>query len=224
MNKILVVVFSVACLSFAMPAYSDALVQFPAGNAAWTVDIKCSDPRQLATKVEVTKSGEVSRLIITYPQSVMERWNLDKEGLSIIGANNNVYVLPQAAASVLHYAAAISGISSFQWLKGNMLTSDDPVTYDGKECFHYRGSVAIEDVDPAFAPGPAPDGKPASPGIVTCDVWLDKDTHLPVALQHPYALYTFTFLPPPKDSLQLPANFQAELNHYRLAVTPPHRL
>jgi hypothetical protein len=227
MNRFSIIGCLLGCLGSLLPVRSANLVQFPSGNTAWQVDITATPGPLTATKVEVTRMNDISRVIITSPKSSIERWKLDSLGLFLMSfpnsSNHSIYVMSESSPQAKDISI-VSDASAFQWLRSDMLTSKDPVTYNGKECLHFQTNISIAEVDPVFAPEPAIGQSTAVPLVVKCEAWVETKTLLPVALQHPFARYVFTFLPPPKAPLQMPIDFQAELNRWKIATTPPRRL
>jgi hypothetical protein len=207
MNKIYTLGFFLALsAAFLRSSWADELVTFPNGPASWTVNIGPStQPNHppLAinhiVKIEVSQDSEKRRSLATWSSgTTVERWTITKYNLILAEEpDGNVVVVRDSGDEGSGYALPF-GASSFRWLTTKYLHEKDPVSYEGKSCFHYQGKV-----DFASSYG----GPTASPGIY--EAWIDSKTLLPVALDDGTGLGLYSFQKTPTSALNLPPKFEA---------------
>jgi hypothetical protein len=216
-----------ACLLFPEEGNAGNLVEFPAGNAAWTVEIGYRNspaasanpdsyaPRK-ALKVEVTQAEGVRRMLIKWSDGkVSERWAI--ANLPVVfeqDPRDLKVVVPVQAGSLGNQITEFeipSGASSFAWLKPQLLANEKPMKYRDKDCLHYVGTIAAPAVSGEKAPPP-----------VRAEAWIDSKTLLPVALDSELALCVFTFHErPPAVPLVIPPVFKQRIARYKEAAGIP---
>lgn len=214
-------------------------VLFPSGLAAWRVDItypelKQSTPPQTIADataphpivkpktLEITRSDSIRRTVITWTDgSISQRWRIEKVGITAteIPHHVGIYVIPDADTMTSASLKTISSESDFKWTQYATLKSPDPVTYAKKKCLFYEAKVERTEFEP-MPMASNPNQAPTDPPRITCKLWVDFETHYPVALDNGIALYTFTFLPTPASPLVMPDKFKNELDQYQLSRAP----
>jgi hypothetical protein len=224
MGRLYFAAFIPACLLFTHVA-SAQLVQFPAGNAAWTLVFTYSDdaatqppqsPAQKppatrkARKIDVTRAGNLQRVLITWTDGkTSERWTVPD--LPAVfeedPRNGNVGSIQSGSREekITEFTLTYDS-SAFDWIKPEFLQEKDPVSYRGKQCFHYKGSVPMVSM-----------GVEAKPITFLKEAWIDSKTLLPLALATDGAsICVFTFQPtPPSGSLAPPPKFASEIAYYK---------
>lgn len=222
------------CLLFPCLASADPSVQFPAGNAAWMVEITAlhaapatpppvsppSDPvdsLKRPRKIVVTKVDNVQRINITWSTGApTEKWSIANAPVVFKEYSNGVVF----AISSLDIEALGDNItmpydaSAFSWVTPATLKEKQPINFQNAQCYHYVGSIAIPQ---ASFPGYA------APAAVRekREAWIDSKTLLPVALATETSRCVFTFLPPPVDPLVIPEKFKTEIARYKLNMGIP---
>ena len=210
MNKRrIVTLFLGIFLGFDLAAFGDGLIKFPTGPAVWTIDVTPSSQqpsatttKEYVTKIEITQDDKEQRSLVTWSSGrTKESWyvptmNLivteNKDGRPFLVSNSGY----AGEAFAIPFTAA-----AFQWLQPQFLQEKDPVSYHGKQCFHYKGSAV-----------PVPAGKVPSP-LTRREAWIDSETLFPVALDAGTTLCTYTFSNKPPPPLVMPAKFQTVLGH-----------
>ena len=207
-------------------------VQFPDADAAWTIDITESHaspaptptpPGQKAPgtkkarKIEVSQVGGVRRTRFTWTDGqTMEEWIIPgiakvfKEypnGAVFPIANNEMEV----KIETFDYPSDGSG---FDWIKPACLQEKDPVTVQGKSCYHYAATV----VEPGAAER---QGSATARKSVKREAWIDSQTLLPVVLDTGTSRCVFTFLSPPTGPLEIPPKFKQEITYYKHVMGLP---
>src|ERR1700722_18907039 len=140
----------VAASVLLLSAHLDAHAQFvfPQGDAAWKVDITplSSDAlsnRAYPTHVDVTQVNKAKRIQITWSDGkTTERW-------AIPGLPVEFYQDPRTGLVRTLQSGGPSQMTAdmnfsydafaFAWVKPDTLADKDPVSYQGKQCFHYLG-------------------------------------------------------------------------------------
>ncbi len=183
-----------------------ALVQFPSGPAGWTVDITPSPSHGSAplggnhfTKLEVSQDDQKRRTVITMSNGVTgERWSIPATNMILVEApDGSVYGVPNAGENVQTFGLPYFD-SDFTWVKPGTLVEKDPVSYQGKLCFHYKGTVKKPLLGTA---------EPATTTIQV-EAWIDSKTGLPVSLDDGTWQAAYTFRAPPFPPLNVSPNFQ----------------
>ena len=222
--------FFLACITALLlpAANADSLFQFPAGPAAWTVDIVPSPNAKQAPatsgttydikKIDVTKIGDVSRNVITWATGkTTERWCYDQ--LHVMVATDTYDGSPAflSGEDITMGGDFTVGFnsSSFTWLKNELLK--DTVSFRGRKCLHYQGTVTVERTVLA---GAGDFRKVMVP--FHCEAWIDQETLLPVALYDGSKLGVFTFHDPPTEPLNPPPAIEKAVTHYKKASAPLH--
>lgn len=193
-------------------------VQFPSGDAAWTVEISYKDSQpgwsnDAATvndgpasagppfmqKVEIARAGDRLRYQITWTtRRKSEAWLFSNVTLM-----EDVY-----SNEVLTFDGEL-GLRAIRKLDRTLFNWTDNrypelVDYKGKKCFYYR--------DPNTSGGPTGE----THGTESTQAWIDADTLRPVAFEDDQATYSFTFHSSPPGPLSLPAKFQREYERYQV--------
>lgn len=200
----------------------ESLVKFPAGDAAWTVDVAYSDSTQNVAapsirikKVEVIKKNDVRQNRMTWSDGhVTETWQLDSLGLQVFEypTNHAVYVVSSNDSTMMSIIPQKFDQTLFDWLDASALKG--PETYQGRNCLHYEAMVAVK----LNAPGSTTPNKTLPP--VKYNAWIEVGTLLPVAFDNSASLNIFSFQNAPAEPLEMPEKFQAELKRYQTALAP----
>jgi hypothetical protein len=214
-------------LFLAATTRADDLVKFPTGDAAWTVDVTYSASSGIAPtptptrgpsppptsplsekpkKIEVTQVGGLQRIHVTWISGGShERWAVSKYFIVLEDDPRTDVIFPALAGSMEEKWAEFNlpyGPRAFSWIEPKNLVEPDPVTFQGKKCFHYQGNVLP----------PFPHSKEQKRSA-----WIDSDTLLPVALATENSLNLFTFAKPNTDRLVLPPKFQEAFDEFKQA-------
>jgi hypothetical protein len=198
MNKASIVgLASGVFLFFNIAAVASPSVQFPTGNAAWTVDITQHYPsigsKRKPQKVDVTQVDNVKKISITWTDGqTTEEWSLPN--LPVLFKeypNGGVFSVSTASDEVKEDRANIpSDAPDFSWISPQSLQEKDPISYQGKSCFHYKKS--------------------------TKEAWIDETTLLPVAIENGNTLCVFTFQDKPPLGPLVPSQKVAdEIKYYK---------
>ena len=192
-----------------MAARAQEVVQFPKGPAIWTVDVTHSPiPRggpptygSPVTKEVVSQDAQKRLTQITTSDGITsEVWSITATNTLLMkAANGNVLGVPMGVVGGIIYDLPYSE-SAFSWITPTMLVEKDPISYNGKGCFHYKGN-ARQRVSAISKPTP-----------YTAEAWIDAKTLLPVAVDNGTWLATYTFQPPPYPALTLPPEFQKDFD------------
>lgn len=204
-------------------------VQFPAGNAAWLVEITplskdAATPksqRPYVTKIEVTQSPEYRRSVCRWSNgAATETWRA--VGSSVVAVewigNKEIYVIPandKDSGMLVNFDE-----SSFRWITRDF--SKGSALYRSRKCLRYEGMVSKGTEETIEYNQPA--SHPMRP--VKHEAWLDEETHFPVALDDSAELIVFTFIKPPFGSIPLtpPKRFLDRLQYYQRVMTGPKPL
>lgn len=216
-------------------AFCGGLVQFPEGNAAWTVEIshRGSSPQApeatpspgngkkpsrapKAVKIEVTRVDRLQRVRVTWDNGkTSDRWTVPN--LPVIfeenpGAGSVTPVERGGLAGAFDKLNLPFDASAFSWLKPEFLLRKEPVSYRGRPCFEYEGTIPLPRVLDN-GPQPAP---------IRARAWIDSETLLPVARQTENSLCIFTFqAEPPAGPLTLPPKFRKKIDNYKMVMGVP---
>jgi len=214
-------------LNFA--ARAGDLVQFPTGNAAWTVETTyptaaTPSPSPEGTpgqktptgmkpqKIEITQVDNLKRILITWIDGkTSQRWTVPNLNVifETLPRDENVVtpIPPGCFLEQLNEFNMPYDSFGFNWIKPQYLKEKDPISYLGKSCFHYKGAVPVPTVDPIH-----PTDGPAS---TDWEAWIESKTLLPVAINTGTSLCIFTFqTKPPVGPLVPPAKFKKEIDYY----------
>lgn len=203
------------------------LFRFPAGAATWTVTCakktpaekkpeaadaaeKASAPSREAPKnevhpqkIEVAQTEKRVRSVIQYSNGRrQELWS--EPGLGVILTED-----PSGKAFVTRETTVYGdpfNPSYFDWIKKEALVENKPVQFEGLECYHYRGSIAVPDMMGL--------GKPQ---IIPCEAWINTQTLQPVGLLRGNLLGRFSF-GTLSGSLEMPEKFQERLTYYKITM------
>jgi hypothetical protein len=199
------------------------LVQFPTGNAAWTVDITYRNAaasatptptpggetagdlsRKKATKLQVVQANNLRLIQVTWTAGPKtELWTIPKlPAIFKEYPNGVVFALDEGGIPARTMMSRIpNDVSAFDWISPDCLQEKDPISFEGKLCYHYKGTVNL----------PSMDTKKSSSSQ---EAWIDSKTLLPVALNTDATFCKFTFQDPPAGRLVPPKNFQVEITDY----------
>jgi hypothetical protein len=199
MNKFCAIasMFGLALVLGSSRIWAAPLVQFPAGPAAWRIDVTASpkgdDDAPAAQslgpntvqKVEVTQNEHFARNLVTFGSGISrESWSITGTSLILTeDPNGTAFITPTTIFFNIPYLP-----STFSWLSPSLLADKTAVFYQGKTCFHYKSSKA--------------------------QAWVESKTLLPVAYDDGQHLAIFTFLPTPQEQLVLPDKFKKVLTNY----------
>ena len=228
MNKNLFLFFVLGAFSLGSLGASADFVTFPTEDASWTVDItnhpsaasasapgtaKNGPPPAYPTHVAVTQKGKLKRIQITWSDGKKtERWVISGLPVTFNEDPRNGQVRPIQNGS---FHEKLSNLSfsydtfAFNWITADSLQGKDPVSYQGKQCFHYLGTagIAMDDFRDSQSKREA---------------WIDSKTGLPVALDTGDAISTYTFSDkPPTDPLVPPPAFAKEFIYYKAVLGVP---
>jgi hypothetical protein len=209
MSKLLFAVLTLALLDGKFVVASD-LVQFPQGVAAWTVTISHDGSKGVAPTTPTSSPGEgvtIDKIDVEQGEKIRcstlsfsngdKRASWDIPGTIVIiteDTHGNPYVTYPSLFFKIPYLP-----SEFDWVSSSLLQETKPISYNGKECFHYKGKNE--------------------------EAWIDSKTLLPVALSNGNDLATYTFLAPPVNPPVLPPKFKQKLDYYYMTqgAPQPHR-
>lgn len=208
--------FASACLLFGFHLQANESVQFPTGPAAWTIDLSDSQTNKSIqssrgtrfTKIDVTQNNGFMRIIITFSNGVtQESWAIAGSSL-IMGEDprGTPFITPVSGTFFIPYLP-----SSFDWIQPGCLQEKDPIEYQDKKCFHYKG----------FGPFSPSGGALMKNQTATMEAWIDSETLRPVGLDDGSYLAIFTFGPPPASPLMLPQKFQTLYDGYKKTMGIP---
>lgn len=223
MNRLPVIsVFLV--LSLSAVAQSGSSLKFPAGDAAWVVDVSYpetiggnsdlsqnEDPKM----VEVVRKGDVRRNVLhLMNNTVVENWRFERLGLRVIqrGKPEAVFVIPDADPMLAIRAGVAFDESLFRWISEENLVGQ--VKYSGKPCLHFRAEVAI----PSTVKN-----KNMVPILELQEAWIEEATGLPVALKSGVTLMQFRFLKDGEMDMEMPPYIEKALERYRASIEPVKR-
>ena len=190
----------VAWLGWGAILHADPAVRFPTGAAAWTVDVTASKiadkPIVLGgvavKKVEVVQNSRIRSDTVSYYNGA-SRTTYEVTGTNLLltqDPKGTVFLTPASNIFKVPYLP-----STFDWVGPALLQEKDPIEYEGKLCYHYKGPAG--------------------------EAWVDSKTQFPVAIDNATALATFTFHGAPDTPLALPPQYQQLLNHYAAAMGLP---
>ena len=216
-----IVCVSILCLCFKCVVHAQNLVAFPQGDAGWKVEISPQASANTAppvaapahpVHVEVTQLNKVKRIEITWSDGKKtEKWVIP--GLPVVFNEDprDGTVRPRqygGPAEAADNAAFTYDSFAFTWITPQCLQEKDPISYKGKQCFHYLGSITV-----TFPVKRAP---------MKREAWIDASTLLPVALNTDDMQSVFTFQdPPPTGTLTPPPAFQKEITYYKIVMGYP---
>jgi len=235
MNKTRLAALVSGCVLFSNFASAGPLLQFPSGNAAWTVTLTYPDAKatvapspqsggkpaphppvvKKAQKVEVTQVDSFKRIrIIWTDKQITERWTVPNLPV-VFEEYSNGAVFPLQASQMEMKMDDLNmphDASAFAWITPSSLQSLTPVSYKGRECFYYRGA--------ASSPSSI---MPSTPRAQTIrEAWIDSKTLLPVALNTGVSFCVFTFQDTPAaGSLVPPQKFLDQISYYKRVMGVP---
>lgn len=201
MNKVSSLILLIGLFfSITFHLHADPLVQFPSGSAAWTINVADSHNKSSASmgssdlaKVDVTQNDRFRCSLITF-RNGKSRASWDVPGSNIIlteDSRGTPFITPPTRYFSIPFLP-----SAFSWLSSDLLQGKDPINYQNKLCFHYKGPAG--------------------------EAWIDSKTLLPVALDNGVVLASFTFQPIPTTPLILPPKFKEVLDGYQKFMGKPH--
>jgi len=196
MNKLTLAALAGAVLLASLLPASAAKLNFPKGDAAWTVDIEqlgigMGDPaiaaeagKVWATKVDIVRTGDARRDLVTWSNGkTTEAWwysGPPKIYMSVGPIKGRTtYITPDETT-----VSKLLDNSFFKWVAQATLVKSGKV--DGTDCQVYAATVTRDQVAEKLT------------------VWVDKETRRPVRLVIDNTQYSFTFGEPPTSQLQLP--------------------
>jgi hypothetical protein len=197
-------------------------VQFPTGNAQWTIDVtyKASPPAPGATpkpttasgrvkKIEVTQSDTIERTVVTLDTGKKsENWfHIPTQILITTNTPSGgpVCFSSRESEMIKSFATGFEP-ADFQWLNKEHFVAF--ISYKGQSCLHYR-----VDIEPT-----SPDRREAGGIFGIYEAWVDKDTHLPIALSKASVTGIYTFAKSAPEPLTMPPAIASALAFF---TTPP---
>lgn len=212
MNKGIFALFLWASLGMCQ---AESLVKFPVGPATWTVActkkgesgsdgaVTSEKPGFDLKRVDVAQNDSMRRSTIQWSNGKSrELWSLanmdvivteDPSGQTLVSQNTLLFGDPFSP-------------SNFDWIKSGTRASEKTVSYEGKDCNHYKGFIVV--------PNPTGEGAPET---IACEAWIDAKTLLPVGLQKGNTLGIFTFGEAPAD-FAMPDRFRSRLEYYKITM------
>jgi hypothetical protein len=191
------------------------LFVFPTADAAWTVDItqESSTPARGAylKHVEVTQVDKLKKIHLDWSDGTSsEKWTIPGLPVTFVQNPRTGTVWPQQNGSAMQTSSNF-GLTydsfAFAWIKPENLQEKTPISYQGKQCFHYIGSTTYA------LPGSKPSDEDKR------EAWIDAKTLYPVALDTGSSLTTFTFQDkPPTGPLTPPPEFEKEIAYYKAVM------
>ncbi len=198
---------------------ADDLFKMPPNPSAWTVNITYPDsssspttspaakPTQtgidLIQKIEIEQDGAKTRSVLYWASGkTIERWTLAGMLLSE-DDHGQVYMLRSDLVGQAVFHVPFTLPTSLDWIKPELQQGKGTVSYNGTDCYYYKGAVAMFSVDPMHHMPPT-----------KVQAWIDSKTDLPVAIDDGAGLGTFTFSKMPPPPLVLPAKFQKAIEDY----------
>jgi hypothetical protein len=213
MNNVSVVLLSVvACLYSVSPANAAGLVSFPTGDASWTVNVNASGsskgaPTTYVQKAQVTQLNNVKRIELTWSDGkTTEKWSVPKLPVEFeedprdgrVNTFSNGSMHENLTKFFLTYDSF-----AFDWVNDSTLKEKSPISYQGKQCYHFLSSATAQDSGISFKR----------------EAWIDATTLLPVAFDNGVSLSTYTFSPrPPVGPLEFPPAFKTAIHYYKITM------
>ena len=230
MNNLRVLLLVCAAACSLLTAHAESLFHFPE-TGAWTVDIvpwpqgkpppaAAATPPPVpgfqARRIDITKVNGVSRNVITWADGkTTERWGYDKYGIIVSTETYNkepTFLSGEDIQLGSQYSVGFDA-ASLSWIKESLLK--DTVLYQGKKCFHYVGTVTVEQTK--YGGG---DNKYRVDIPFTSEAWIDKDSLIPVAAYDGMKLGVFTFHDAPNSPLNPPEKVKRAMDHLIAAGQP----
>ncbi|OJV23489.1 MAG: hypothetical protein BGO12_22075 [Verrucomicrobia bacterium 61-8] len=193
----------------------DSQMNFPKGNATWKVDISYPDERGhrgdivRPVRIDVTRSGDVACYQVTWSDRAVTRDWVTRDYVFVQDRTTGRTVLQDRARGGFTYRFLDE--SAFGWIKPQNLVVET-LKYRETECRHFRSSISL----PALAG--------ASPEVLECQAWIEKETGVPVAFEDGNALYTYSFGKSAAAALLLPEACRGEQAAFERALQAPKRL
>jgi hypothetical protein len=204
---------AILLLSLGIHVEANDLVQFPSGPAAWTIEIGDSSAKGAThlpaglkiSRIEVTQNADYLRSVTMFSDNTSdENWSIRGSSMFITeDSRGTPFITSPTSFSFVPLLP-----SSFDWIQPGFLQEQKPIDYQGKQCFHYKGTSASS----------------PSRGVsqtATVEAWIDSTTLLPVAMDDGNYLATFTFLPAPTTPLVLPPKYKSLLDAYKHTMGIP---
>lgn len=237
MNKLYVAILAAGVFALGSGASFAQAVQFPTGDAAWTVEIKYprdANPQssstdashgpsagnqqqgavRKATKVDVVQLHKIRVIRITWNSGpATEEWTVP--GLPAVFKEDANGEVGEVTPNGLEMQSEMSDMAydgnAFAWVTPDLLQSQTPVTFQGKQCLYYAPAAPSQapHTDRHSVRAPSSSGQAA---------WVDSKTMLPVALNTGRVLCIFTFLPTPSGELRPPQKFMDEITYYKTSM------
>ncbi len=212
MNRVyLVFLVLLASLTWNFPAHGNNLVAFPVGDATWTVSSKASGsatprgaPNPYVQTAEVTQIKDVKRIIFNWSDGkTTEKWTIPRLPVEFeqdprdgrVNTFQNGSLHENLSKFFMTYDSF-----AFDWVTEATLKEKTPITYQGKQCYHFVSSATAMDSGIAYKR----------------EAWVDSTTLLPVAFDNGVSLSTYTFDPkPPAGPLDFPPPFKVAVHYYK---------
>jgi hypothetical protein len=191
----------------------DHTVNFPSGDATWTVslekskkgpDRQASAPpvREIKT-VEIVRIGNIRRDVVHWSiGGTTEYWWMAKPAVVLFQAKPDepVRTIPPELLTTIRYDQTL-----FQWVGATTFVNE--ATVKGRKARSYQREVSIED------------GKMLQTAVI------DSETGLPIEWSDGKNIAQFSFdAKLPENRLEMPSQFQTALKELEGYYTPPKRI
>lgn len=215
MNKLTICAVLILALPTALLAADEIIHSngFPKGDAEWTVTSKkihsdadaagSVNPKQIA-RIDVVRKGKLRRDSIVWNDGGRTEywWSLDP--LVVVfdgGRDGSIRAMKPGLMGDRRFDESL-----FSWASAGTYVGQKNLL--GKTCLFYETKVETIDGEP----------EPRQ-------IWLEKETRLPVAWSDGIYLMVFSFAPMPSTigPLVVPQKYLAELQRYAAYVAPPKR-
>lgn len=222
----------IACLGWlllsAIPGQTASpIVNVPTGDALWTIDISYPKnptgnilvPENHMLKAEVTRKSGMRRDRIWWSATAeSEVWISETARLRVYENPDNraIYVIPFSDSTMTVFVPRDFNEDMFQWVTPALHTGVE--NFDGRPCDVFAGNISRT----FTLPGMQATSITIPP--MPHKLWLDAETHQPVAMDTGVALYKFRFSEAPPEPLVMPDRLQKALDRYLADLTPSKRV
>lgn len=191
-------------------------VDFPRGDAAWTVIFKTegtdvskasragtgSGPFKQWKRMEIVRQGNVRRDLIKWLDGkTTELWWVTTPPVVLFDDGDNGHV---SGMKAMLMASKRYDETSLDWVNGE--TFKEVTSFNGHRCRYYKMTIVEED----------------SSGSVKkkFQAWIDVKTNRPVAFDNNGVLVTFVFKDDEAEPLVMPDRFVEKLKSYQAFLSP----
>ena len=206
-------------------------VQFPTGDASWTVEVISRAPRPPVPpqvglppgqqniqcelkKMDVTQTKDLTRTELIWSDGKKtEVWWLTSTPLMLTERTDGSGVESDSLTFLSSHLRPDARM--FSWVTSQTYVAKS--SYKGKACLLYEKKMEPDNRAPSFI-------TKMEPELALRRAWIDGNTLLPVALDNGEVVYLFTFQPAPEGPLTLPERFQKELKRMQDSTPNPKYL